>query len=99
MCGGGGLSKTPGGHENDTSNTRCFCVAEIYFFLPTFTFEALADEAPQHLATVVAEGRGLVGVDVEGMRANLEVFNCCLSFERGQTGEKEHTNKNSGQSI
>lgn len=48
----------------------------------TFTFEALPDQAPQHLSTVVAEGGGLVGVDVEGMRSDLEVFNRRLGYER-----------------
>lgn len=47
---------------------------------PTFTFEALADQAPQHLSTVVAEGGGLVGVDVEGMGSDLEVFNRRLGY-------------------
>lgn len=48
--------------------------------LRTFTFESLSDEAPQHLSTVVAEGGGLVGVDVEGMGSDLEVFNGGLGY-------------------
>lgn len=46
----------------------------------TFTFQPLPDQAPQHLSTVVAEGGGLVGVDVEGMGSDLEVFNCRLGY-------------------
>ena len=44
----------------------------------TFTFEPLPHEAPQHLPAVVAEGGGLVGVDIKGMGSDLEVFNCGL---------------------
>jgi len=40
----------------------------------TFTLEALPDEPPQHLAAVVAEGRRLVGVNVERVRPDLEVL-------------------------
>lgn len=40
----------------------------------TFTLQALPDQPPQHLPTVIAEGRGFVGVDVEGMRSDLEVL-------------------------
>lgn len=46
----------------------------------TFTFEPLPDEAPQHLSTVVTEGGGLVGVDVEGMGSDLEVLNSGLGY-------------------
>lgn len=42
--------------------------------LRTFTLEALPHQAPQHLAAVVAERRRLVGVNVERVRPNLEVF-------------------------
>lgn len=45
----------------------------------TFTFEPLPDEAPQHLSTVVAEGGGLVGVDIKSVGSDLEVLNCGLS--------------------
>lgn len=44
--------------------------------LLTVTLEPLSDESKQHLPTVVAEGRGPVGVHVERMRPNLEIFNC-----------------------
>lgn len=40
----------------------------------TFTFESLSDQAPQHLPTVITEGRGLVGVHIQGMGPDLEVL-------------------------
>lgn len=42
----------------------------------TLTLEALPHEAPQHLPAVVAEGRRLVGVDVERVGSDLEVLGC-----------------------
>lgn len=40
----------------------------------TFTLEALPDEPPQHLPAVVAEGRSLVGVDVQSVGSYLKVL-------------------------
>lgn len=54
--------------QNQTQGTKADLV--------TFTFEALPDEPPQHLPTVVAEGRGLVGVDAERVGPNPEVLGC-----------------------
>lgn len=59
---------------------------------PTFTFESLSDEAPQHLSTVVTEGGGLVGVDVEGMGSDLEVFNGGLGYS-GAANKKQKWNR------
>lgn len=53
----------------------CLC----FFVSPTFAFEPLPDEAPEHLSTVVTEGGGFVGVDIKGMGSDLEVFDCGLS--------------------
>lgn len=44
------------------------------YHILTFTFEALPDEPPQHLPAVIAERRRLVGVDVQGVRSDLEVL-------------------------
>lgn len=41
---------------------------------PTFTLEALPDEPPQHFPAVIAEGRRLVGVDVQRVRPDLKVL-------------------------
>jgi len=51
----------------------------------TFTFEALPDESPQHLSTVVTERGRFVGVDVKGMRSDLEIFHCSLSWNQNVT--------------
>lgn len=40
----------------------------------TFTFESLSYESPQHLATVVAEGRRSVRVDKQTVWTDLEVL-------------------------
>jgi len=69
-----------------TSEDRCDQVGEGL----TFTLEALPDQAPQHLPTVVAEGRGLVGVHVEGMRADLEVLYRGQSWSRGGVVSQLH---------
>lgn len=45
----------------------------------TFALEALPHQTPQHLATVVAEGWCLVGVDVEHVGTDLEVLHRGLS--------------------
>lgn len=70
---------------------RCssFCPYSARCFVSlTFTFEPLPDEAPQHLPTIVAEGGGLVGVDIEGVGSDLEVFDCGLSWKQRTSGEK-----------
>lgn len=48
----------------------------------TVALEPLPDQAKEHLAAVVAEGRRPVRVHVERMRANLEVFRLCRRWER-----------------
>lgn len=58
---------------------RFFGVHAGFCVFLTFTFEPLPDKTPQHLPTVVTESGCLVGVDVEGMGSDLEVFNCGLS--------------------
>lgn len=45
----------------------------------TFTLEALPHQTPQHLATVVAEGWCLVGVNIEHVGTDLEVLHRGLS--------------------
>lgn len=65
----------------------CPCSARRSVSL-TFTFEPLPDEAPQHLPAIVAEGGGLVGVDIEGVGSDLEVFNRGLSCKTTHRRQK-----------
>lgn len=53
----------------------CVCVCFGGAHRPTFTFESLAYETPQHLSTVIAEGWCFVGVHIERVRSDLEVLN------------------------
>lgn len=53
--------------------------------IPTFTLEALPDEPPQHLPTLIAEGRRLVGVDVQHVGTDLEVLGCGESWREQAT--------------
>ena len=53
----------------------CVCVFLGGARRPTFAFESLAHQTPQHLPTVVTEGRRLVGVHVQRVRTDLEVLN------------------------
>lgn len=41
----------------------------------TFTLETLTHETPEHLAAVIAERRGFVGMHVQSVRTDLEVLN------------------------
>lgn len=41
----------------------------------TFTLETLTHETPEHLAAVIAERRGFVGMHIQSVRTDLEVLN------------------------
>lgn len=49
---------------------------------PTFTLEALSHQPPQHLPTLVTEGWSFVGVHVQHVRADLEVFGRSQSWRQ-----------------
>lgn len=62
----------------------------------TFTLETLTHETPQHLAAVIAERRGFVGVHIQSMRTDLEVFNggkSCRTNTRKFTVTKKINNQ------
>lgn len=56
----------------------------------TFTFESLSDEPPQHLPAVIAEGRRLVGVNVQSVRSDLEVLLCGESWNRNTHTQSDY---------
>lgn len=53
-------------------------IENTYVMVLTITFETLLDQAKEHLSTKVTEVRGLVWVDKEQVRPNLELFHCGL---------------------
>lgn len=68
--------------RNLWSTSKCLLVFTIY--LPVFltvTLEPLSDQPEQHLSAVITEGRGPVGVHIECMGPNLEIFKCGCRFK------------------
>lgn len=53
----------------------------------TVTFQALANQAEEHLPTVVTEGRSSVRMHIEGMRADLEVLESGGGYGKGNKDE------------
>lgn len=68
-----------------TIGANIYLEYKCFYMTATFTFEALPDESPQHLSTVVTERGRFVGVDVKSMRSDLEIFHCSLSWNQNAT--------------